>query len=89
MAGGHKQVAGKSFDETFATAVKAPSIQVVLGNAAAQDWEIHHVDMKSTYLNALLKEKVYMQAPPGVLKGNQQGKVCRLLKNLYGLHQAG
>ena len=30
-----------------------------------------------------------MKAPPGILKLNQQNKVCRLLKGLYGLHQAG
>ena len=89
VAGGHIQIAGKSYDETFAAAAKAPSIRVILGNAAVQDWEIHHVDIKSAYLNAPLKERVYMKPPPGVLNQGEEGKVCRLLKGLYGLHQAG
>ena len=87
--GGHKQVEGKSYNETFTAADKSPLIRVVLGNAAHQDWEIKHVDVKSAYFNTPLKEKVFMKLPPGVLKPNQQNKVCQLLKGLYGLHQAG
>ena len=50
---------------------------------------IEHIDVKSTYLNAPLNEMVYMQAPGGVLKQGEEGKVLRLLKGLYGLKQAG
>ena len=89
VAGGHKQIARKSYNETFAAVAKVPSIRVILGNTAVQDWKIHHVDIKSAYLNALLKENVYMKPLPGVLNPGEEGKVCRLLKGLYGLHQAG
>ena len=58
-------------------------------NAVQQDWEIEHIDVKSAYLNALLKEMVYMKPPRGVLKPGEEGKVLRLLKGLYGLKQAG
>ena len=60
-----------------------------MANAAHQDWEIEHVDVKSTYLNAPLKETIYMKALRGVLKQGQEGKVLRLKKGLYGLKQAG
>ena len=40
-----------------------PTVHVVLANAATQDWEIDHVDIKSAYLNATLKETIYMKAP--------------------------
>ena len=89
VAGGHKQVKGHSYNKTFAAAAKSPSIRVFLANAAHQDWEIEHVDVKSAYLNAPLREKVYIKVPPGILKPNQQNKVCRLLKGLNGHHQAG
>ena len=62
---------------------------MVLANAAHQDWEIEHVDVKSAYLNAPLKETIYMKAPREVLKPGEEGKVLRLLKGLYGLKQAG
>ena len=61
----------------------------VLANAAHQDWEIEHVDVKSAYLNAQLEETIYMKPLRGVLKPGQEGKVLRLLKGLYGLKQAG
>ena len=66
-----------------------PTVQVVLANAATQDWEIEHVDIKSAYLNVTLKETIYMKPPQGVLKPGEEGKVCRLVKGLYGLKQAG
>ena len=64
------------------------SIHVILGNAAQQGWEIHQVDIKSTYLNVPLREEVYMLPPAGLLKPGQQGFVCKLKKALYGLKQA-
>ena len=80
---------GVNYTETFSAAAKMPTIHVVLANAAHQDWEIKHVDVKSAYLNAPLKEVIFMRPPRGVLKSGQEGKVLRLLKGLYGLKQAG
>jgi hypothetical protein len=89
VAGGHRQVEGINYTETFSAAAKMPTVRVVLANAAHQDWEIEHVDVKSAYLNAPLKEVIYMKPPRGVLKPGEEGKVLRLLKGLYGLKQAG
>ena len=89
ITGGHRQTYGVDYDETFATVVKMPSIQVVLSNAAQQDWEMHQVDVKSAYLNVLLDEKVYVFPPAGTLKPGQEHMVFKLKKLLYGLKQAG
>ena len=89
VAGGHKQVEGVNYTETFSAAAKMPTVRAVLANAAHQDWEIEHIDVKSAYLNAKLNEMIYMKAPRGVLKPGQEGKVLRLLKGLYSLKQAG
>jgi hypothetical protein len=89
VAGGHRQVEGVNYTETFSAAAKMPTVRVVLANAAQQDWEIEHIDVKSAYLNAPLKEVIYMKPPRGVLKPGEEGKVLRLLKGLYGLKQAG
>ena len=42
-----------------------PTVCIVLANAAKQDWEIDHVDVKRPYLNAPLKEMVYMRPLSG------------------------
>ena len=89
VAGGHRQVEGVNYSETFSSTAKMPTIRVVLVNAATQDWEIEHVDVKSAYLNMTLKEMIYMKPPQGVLKPGEEGKVCCLVKGLYGLKQAG
>ena len=44
--------------ETFSAAAKMPVVCIILANAAHQNWEIDHIDVKSTYLNAKLKETV-------------------------------
>jgi len=89
VAAWHKQVEGVSYMEMFSAAVKMPTVHVVLANAAKQNWEIEHVDVKSTYLNSALEEVIYMKPLRGVLKPSQEGKYCWLLKGLYGLKQAG
>jgi len=89
VAGGHRQVEGVNYTETFSTAAKMPTVQVILANAAHQDWEIEHVDVKSAYLNAPLKETIHMKPPRRVLKPGQEGMVLKLKKGLYGLKQAG
>ena len=89
VAGGHKQIESVNYTETFSAAAKLPLVHVVLANAAMLDWEIHQVDIKSAYHNAPLKEMVYMKIPRGAAKPGQEGKVCQLLKGIYGLKQAG
>ena len=63
VAEGHRQVKGVNYSETFSSTEKMPTIWVVLVNAATQDWEIEHVDIKSAYLNVALKEMIYMKPP--------------------------
>ena len=84
VAGGHRQVEGVNYSETFSAAAKMPTVRVILANTAHHDWEIDHVDVKSAYLNASLKEVKYMKPPRGVLKPGEEGKVLRLLKGLTG-----
>jgi Reverse transcriptase (RNA-dependent DNA polymerase) len=65
------------------------SQRIVLSHAAREDWEIHQIDIKGAYLNATLMETIYMKPPNNYLKPHEKGKVCHLLKGLYGLKQAG
>ena len=66
VAGRHRQVKGVNYSEMFSTAVKMPSVRVILANAAEWDWEIHQIDVKSAYLCAPLKEQIFMKPPRGV-----------------------
>ena len=54
---------GVNYTEMFSAAAKMPTVRAVLANAAHQDWEVEHIDMKSAYLNAPLSETIYMKPP--------------------------
>ena len=46
------------------------------------------MDVKSTFLNDILEEEVYIEQPKGFFDINNKNMVCRLHKALYGLKQA-
>jgi hypothetical protein len=46
------------------------------------------MDVKTTFLNGELEEKIYMTQPDGFVVKGQEDKVSKLLKSLYGLKQA-
>jgi hypothetical protein len=89
VANGQHQKFGIDYFDTFAPTSNMTTIRAVLIMVAKLDWEIHQVDIKSTYLYAELKEDIYMCPPPGYLKSGDEGKVLKLRRSLPGLKQAG
>ncbi|XP_074364278.1 uncharacterized protein LOC141705105 [Apium graveolens] len=45
------------------------------------DWEIHHLDIKSAFLNGVIQEEVYVTQPKGYIKEGSEHKVYKLLKH--------
>ena len=78
---------GIDFDDAFAPVARMESVRVLLALAAQEGWKVHHMDVKSAFLNGDLKEEVYVRQPPGFAVAGE-GKVYRLHKALYGLRQA-
>eukprot|EP00253_Pinus_taeda_P023909 PITA_23909 len=85
---GYKQQQGKDYDETFAPVARMKTARTVLSIAAQHKWKIYQMDVKSAFLNGVLKEEVYVEQPPGYEVDGQEHKVCKLKKALYGLKQA-
>lgn len=90
VAKGYSQTYGIDYDETYAPVVRYSSLRMLLALAAHYDLELHHMDVKSAYLNGDLVEEIYMEQPEGapIIEGKEDW-VCRLHKSLYGLKQAG
>jgi hypothetical protein len=63
-------------------------VRVLLILAAHHKWAVHHIDVKSTFLNGDLTEEIYVGQPPGFTIEGQEHKVLRLHKALYDLQQA-
>ena len=88
VAKGYVQQEGVDFDEVFAPVARMESIRMLLAVAAREGWLVHHMDVKSAFLNGELKEEVYVRQPPGFVAAGHEGKVLKLEKALYGLRQA-
>jgi hypothetical protein len=63
------------FEEVFALVARIESVRVILRLVAHLDWTVHHMDMKSTFLNGDLAEEVYVSQPPGFIKHGQEFKI--------------
>ena len=90
VAKGFTQRYGIDYLETFAPVVKLTSLRIIFPLAAARHYEVDQTDIKNAYLLAKLDEEIYMDIPEGLTVENGTGrKVCKLLKELYGLKQSG
>ena len=89
VAKGYTQVQGIDYEETFSLVARYESIRYLLTHAALQDWKIKAMDVKLAYLHGVLEEEIYMEQPEGFVAKGDEDKVCKLVRSLYGLKQAG
>ena len=83
---GFRQVQGVDYNEIFSTVVMLKSIRIML--AIATFYEIWQMDVKTAFLNGLLKEELYMMQPEGFVNLKGANKICKLQQSIYGLVQA-
>ena len=94
VAKGFTQTQGMDYTETFAPTARAESIRIILSIVGAEGLFMIQFDIKTTYLNSTIAEVIYMEMPVGFEEYFHQrfpgcrGKVCRILKGLYGLKQS-
>ena len=86
VAKGFTQKYGYDYSETYAPVVRISSIRILLSLALNNDMHVHHVDVKTAYLNSKLDETIYMRQPYLFEAGEEM--VCRLEKAIYGLKQS-
>jgi hypothetical protein len=85
LAKGYTQKKSEDFFDSYSHVARVTTIRVLLSLATSYGLLVHQMDVKTTFLNGELDEKIYMDQPDGfVVKGEEQ-KVCKLLKSLYGL----
>ena len=76
----------------FAPVIGHDSVRCLLSLAASLDMEIHHMDIKTAFLNSILDSEtsppVFMTQPPGFAQPGAESLVCKLRKTIYGLRQS-
>nr|GEZ64429.1 copia protein [Tanacetum cinerariifolium] len=65
VAVGYSQQEGIDYDKTFAPVARIEAIRLFLAYAAHKDFTVFERDVKTTFLNGILKEEVYVGQPPG------------------------
>nr|GFA01567.1 retrovirus-related Pol polyprotein from transposon TNT 1-94 [Tanacetum cinerariifolium] len=88
VAVGYSQQKGIDYDETFSPVARIEAICLFLAYAAHNDFTVFQMDVKTTFLNGILKEEVYVGQPPGFVSTQYPDHVYALDKALYGLKQA-
>ena len=90
---GCNQVEGIDYDQTFSAALRAPSLRVIASLASRHNLKLHRWDFVSAYLQGELEEGevVYCHPPKGYERFDEDGHrmVCKVVKPIYGMAQAG
>ncbi|KPI92981.1 Copia protein [Papilio xuthus] len=87
VARGFSQQYLTDYDETFAPVARIATFRFLMSFAIQHNLLVHHMDVKTAFLNGKLQEEIYMKIPEGVTCNNSNF-VCKLNKALYGLKQA-
>jgi hypothetical protein len=88
VARGFFQKEGEDYEETLSRVSRYSSIQTIISIASEMGQSIHQMDVKTSFLNEVNEEEVYIEKPQGFEVHERETHVCRLKKSLYGLKQA-
>ncbi|CAI7866013.1 unnamed protein product [Closterium sp. NIES-53] len=83
---GFTQVYGADYDETYAPVGSYVTLRIFLSIVVVLDLHLMQLDMKNDFLQSKLDRVLYMDQPAYYNDGT--GRVCKLLKSLYGLKQS-
>lgn len=88
VAEGYVQEQGVDFEKVFSPVARMESVRLLITLATQNMWKLHHMDVKSAFLNGELEKEVYVKQPSGFIKEGEEHRVFKLHKALYGLRQA-
>jgi hypothetical protein len=61
VAHGFSQKEGIDYEETFSPVAKCTSIRTIISLAAKMKWNLHQMDVETTFLNGVIEEEVYIE----------------------------
>jgi hypothetical protein len=81
------QVEDLDFGETFAPVTHLEAIRILLAFATYKGFKLYQMDVKSAFLNGVIKEEIYVRQPPGFENPKYPDRVYKLSNALYRLKQ--
>ncbi|GKB42858.1 putative ribonuclease H-like domain-containing protein, partial [Tanacetum coccineum] len=85
---GYRQEEGIDYDEVFTHVARIEAIRIFLAFASYMGFIVYQMDVKNAFLFGIIDEEVYVSQPPGFVDPKFPKKVYKVVKALYGLHQA-
>nr|GEW74639.1 putative ribonuclease H-like domain-containing protein [Tanacetum cinerariifolium] len=85
---GNTQEEGIDYEEVFALVVRIEAIRLFLAYASFMGFMVYQIDVKSAFLYGTIEKEVYVCQPLGFEDPDYPDKVYKVVKALYGLHQA-
>ncbi|OBZ68344.1 Retrovirus-related Pol polyprotein from transposon TNT 1-94 [Grifola frondosa] len=88
---GYEAVFGQDYTKTTLPTMRMESLCTLVHIAAAKDWELDQIDVKTAYLYGLLpdNEVCYMYQSEGFEEAGKEDWVWELHHGLYGMPQGG
>ncbi|GJU84846.1 retrovirus-related pol polyprotein from transposon TNT 1-94 [Tanacetum coccineum] len=84
VARGYRQEEGIDFEESFAPVARLEAVRIFLAFAAHMNMIVYQMDVKTAFLNDILREEVYVSQPNEFMDPDNPNHVYRLKKGLYG-----
>ncbi|GJT58075.1 retrovirus-related pol polyprotein from transposon TNT 1-94 [Tanacetum coccineum] len=80
VARGYRQEEGIDFEESFALVARLDAIRIFLAYAAHMNMIVYQMDVKTAFLNGILREEVYVSQPDGFVDQDNPKHVYKLKK---------
>jgi hypothetical protein len=65
VAHGFSQKEGIDYEEIFSHVERYTSIRSILAITTVIKWKVHQMNMKTSFLNGVIEEEVYVEKPQG------------------------
>ncbi|GKF78870.1 retrovirus-related pol polyprotein from transposon TNT 1-94 [Tanacetum coccineum] len=88
VARGYCHEEGIDFEESFAPVGRLEAIRIFIAFAGHMNMIVYQMDVKTAFLNGILREEVYVSQPDRIVDPKNPNHVYKLMKALYSLKQA-
>nr|GEW58384.1 retrovirus-related Pol polyprotein from transposon TNT 1-94 [Tanacetum cinerariifolium] len=83
----YHQEEGIDFEESFALVVQLEATRIFIAYATHKNMTVYQMDVKTAFLNGILRDEVYVSQPDGFVDQDNPNHVYKLKKALYRLKQ--